>query len=58
MIDWLEVLKLTGGLVYLLVGGDLLVRGAIGFSARTRAIRVRLRSRCRTQCHRDRKRRW
>jgi cation:H+ antiporter len=36
MTDWLEGLKLTGGLVYLLLGGDLLVRGAIGFSARTR----------------------
>jgi len=36
MTEWFEVVKLTGGLVYLLVGGDLLVRGAIGFSARTR----------------------
>jgi len=36
MNDWHEALKLTGGLVYLLVGGDLLVRGAMGFSARTR----------------------
>jgi cation:H+ antiporter len=35
MTEWLEVVKLTGGLVYLLLGGDLLVRGAIGFSVRT-----------------------
>ena len=36
MTDWFEALKLTGGLVYLLIGGDLLVRGAISFSHRTR----------------------
>jgi cation:H+ antiporter len=36
MTAWLDGLKLTGGLVYLLLGGDLLVRGAIGFSSRTR----------------------
>jgi len=36
MIEAIPYLKLFGGLVYLLMGGDLLVRGAIGISRRTR----------------------
>ena len=36
MIEAIPYLKLIGGLVYLLLGGDLLVRGAIGLSHRTR----------------------
>lgn len=36
MIEALPYLKLFGGLVYLLLGGDLLVRGAIGLSRRFR----------------------
>jgi cation:H+ antiporter len=36
MIETIPYLKLVGGLVYLLLGGDLLVRGAIGLSHRTR----------------------
>ena len=35
MIDAIAYLELVGGLVYLLMGGDLLVRGAIGLSHRT-----------------------
>ena len=31
---WLEYLALFGGLTYLLIGGDFLVRGAIGMSRR------------------------
>ncbi len=36
MIAVIPYLELIGGLVYLLMGGDLLVRGAIGLSHRTR----------------------
>lgn len=36
MIEAIPYLKLFGGLVYLLMGGDLLVRGAIGLSRRSR----------------------
>jgi cation:H+ antiporter len=35
MGDFLEVVKLVGGFTYLLVGGDLLVRGALGLARRT-----------------------
>lgn len=35
-VEAISYLKLFGGLVYLLMGGDLLVRGAIGLSHRTR----------------------
>ena len=34
MTDWLDFLRLFGGVVYLVMGGDLLVRGALGFSRR------------------------
>ena len=32
MIDFVDFLKLFGGFVYLLMGGDLLVRGALGLA--------------------------
>lgn len=35
MIDALDVLRLLGGFIYLILGGDLLVRGALGLSRRT-----------------------
>ena len=35
MIELLDILRLFGGVVYLVLGGDLLVRGALGLSART-----------------------
>ena len=35
MTDALDVLRLFGGFVYLVLGGDLLVRGALGISRRT-----------------------
>lgn len=36
MPEFLDTLKLFGGFVYLLMGGELLVRGALAFSKRTR----------------------
>ena len=35
MTEWLDFLRLFGGFVYLVLGGDLLVRGALGLSRRT-----------------------
>lgn len=35
MIEVLDLLRLFGGLVYLVLGGDLLVRGALGLARRT-----------------------
>jgi cation:H+ antiporter len=35
LADWLDGLKLFGGMVYLVVGGDLLVRGSLGLARRT-----------------------
>ncbi len=34
MIEFVDVLKLTGGIIYLVLGGDLLVRGAISLARR------------------------
>jgi cation:H+ antiporter len=34
LADWLDGLKLFGGMVYLVVGGDLLVRGSLGLARR------------------------
>ena len=36
MIDWIDLLKLAGGIVYLILGGDLLVRGSISMARRHR----------------------
>ena len=36
MPEFLDTLKLFGGFIYLLMGGELLVRGALAFSKRTR----------------------
>jgi len=35
MIEILDVLRLIGGFIYLILGGDLLVRGALGLSRKT-----------------------
>ena len=35
MIESTDVLKLVGGIIYLVLGGDLLVRGAISLARRS-----------------------